>query len=45
MPCGIYQQQCAFAGSQCTAYFIAKIHVAGSIDQIQYIFLSFVCYN
>ncbi len=36
---GVYQQQRAFAGGQCTAHFIAEVYVARCIDQVQYIFL------
>ena len=32
-------KQGTFAGSQCTAYFITKIHVAGGINQVQDILL------
>ncbi len=38
----IYQQQGAFACSQCTAHFIAEVNVAGCINQVQYVFLPFV---
>ena len=39
--CCIYQKQCAFAGSKCTAYFITKINMTGSINQVQNILLPF----
>ena len=37
--CSIYQQQATLTGSQCTAHFITKVHVAGSINQVQYVLL------
>ena len=43
---GVYQQQSAFAGGQCAAYFIAEIYVTGGIDQVQNVFLpSYVIVN
>ena len=32
---GIHHQHRAFAGLQATRYFVAKIHVAGSVDQVE----------
>ena len=33
--CGIHHQQCAFAGGQRAADFVAEVHMAGGVDEIQ----------
>ena len=37
---GIYDQQCSFARRDGTGHFVAEVHVTGSVNQIEHIFLS-----
>src|SRR5215469_14944459 len=40
---GIHHQQCAFAGSQRPRYFVRKVHVPWSVDEIELVALAVLC--